>query len=178
MISRLLYTLGTWRDINLTCYTKSLQYPVKIHATIDFYDAHGPVLNNAFYLLFRYKERLYTKYIKSLGPRDTSKFLTGRNWTFLKDGLDDFRDGLPPPVEGGMVLQVNEKLCQANFGKLRMCYHISLRPSDTYMHQWTRPSLVQIYNGLSPGWCQAIIWTSDGMLLIGPLETNFSEFFI
>ena len=25
-------------------------------------------------------------------------------------------------------------------------------------------------NGLSPGWCQAIIWTSAGILLIGPKE--------
>ena len=30
-------------------------------------------------------------------------------------------------------------------------------------------------NGLSPGWRQAIIWTNDGKLLIGPLGTNFSE---
>ena len=30
-------------------------------------------------------------------------------------------------------------------------------------------------NGLSPGRRQAIIWTSDGILLIGPLGTNFSE---
>ena len=27
---------------------------------------------------------------------------------------------------------------------------------------------------LSPGWCQAIIWTNDGILLIWPLGTNFS----
>lgn len=47
-----------------------------------------------------YKERLRTKYIKSLKPTDTSKNLTGKDWTFLKDGLDDFRDGLPPAVEG------------------------------------------------------------------------------
>ena len=33
-------------------------------------------------------------------------------------------------------------------------------------------------NGLSPGRCQAIIWTSDGILLIGPLGTNFNEFLI
>ena len=33
-------------------------------------------------------------------------------------------------------------------------------------------------NGLSPGRRQAIIWTSAGMLLIGPLETNFSEILI
>ena len=33
-------------------------------------------------------------------------------------------------------------------------------------------------NGLSPGWRQAIIWTRAGILLIGPLETNFSEILI
>ena len=30
-------------------------------------------------------------------------------------------------------------------------------------------------NGLTPGRRQAIIWTNDGILLIGPLGTNFSE---
>ena len=34
------------------------------------------------------------------------------------------------------------------------------------------------YNGLSPGQRQAIIWTSAGILLIGPLETNSSEILI
>ena len=33
-------------------------------------------------------------------------------------------------------------------------------------------------NGLSPGRPQAIIWTNDGILLIGPLRTNFSEILI
>ena len=33
-------------------------------------------------------------------------------------------------------------------------------------------------NGLSPGRRQAIIWTNAGILLIWPLETNFSEIFI
>ena len=33
-------------------------------------------------------------------------------------------------------------------------------------------------NGLSPGRCQAIIWTNAGLLLIGPLGTNFSEILI
>ena len=30
-------------------------------------------------------------------------------------------------------------------------------------------------NGLSPGRRQTIIWTNDGLLLIGPLGTNFNE---
>ena len=33
-------------------------------------------------------------------------------------------------------------------------------------------------NGLSPGRRQAIIWTSAGILLIGPIGTNFSEILI
>ena len=33
-------------------------------------------------------------------------------------------------------------------------------------------------NGLSPGRRQAIIWTNPGILLIGPLETKFSEILI
>ena len=32
--------------------------------------------------------------------------------------------------------------------------------------------------GLSPGRRQAIIWTNAGILLIRPLETNFSEIWI
>ena len=45
----------------------------------------------------------------------------------------------------------------------------------THMRQQTNyPS----DNGLSPGLCQAIICTNAGILLIGPLGTNFSEIFI
>ena len=45
----------------------------------------------------------------------------------------------------------------------------SLRPSDAYRHS---------DNGLSPGRCQAIIWTNAGILLIGPLGANFGEILI
>ena len=33
-------------------------------------------------------------------------------------------------------------------------------------------------NGLSSGWRQAIIWTSSGVLIVGPLGTDFSEVLI
>ena len=36
-------------------------------------------------------------------------------------------------------------------------------------------TIIDSDNGLSPGRRQAIIWTDDGILLIGPLGTNFSE---
>ena len=36
-------------------------------------------------------------------------------------------------------------------------------------------TIISSDNGLSPGRRQAIIWTNAGILLIGPLRTNFSE---
>ncbi|XP_038055431.1 protein FAM47E-like [Patiria miniata] len=52
-----------------------------------------------------YKERLKTKFIKSKKPGDVSKTLSGGRWQFLLQGLDDFRDGLPPKVEDSIVVK-------------------------------------------------------------------------
>ena len=37
---------------------------------------------------------------------------------------------------------------------------------------------IDLDNGLVPGRCQAFIWTNAAILLIGLLETNFSEILI
>ena len=42
----------------------------------------------------------------------------------------------------------------------------------------SKPTIIGSDNGLSPDRRQAIIWTIAGILLIGPLGTNFSEIFI
>ena len=46
------------------------------------------------------------------------------------------------------------------------------RVRHTYVSKLT---IIGPNNGLSPGRRQAIIWTNDGIFLIGTLETNFSE---
>ena len=47
------------------------------------------------------------------------------------------------------------------------------------MHIWvSKLNIIGSDNGLAPGGCQAIIWTSAGILLIWPLRTNFSEMLI
>ena len=51
----------------------------------------------------------------------------------------------------------------------------SLRPSDVCVSKLT---ITDSKNGLSPGQCQAIIWTNAGILLIWPLGTNFREILI
>ena len=40
------------------------------------------------------------------------------------------------------------------------------------------PTIIGSDNGLSPGWCQVIIWTNAAISLIGPLGANFSEILI
>ena len=42
----------------------------------------------------------------------------------------------------------------------------------------SKPTIIGSDNGLTPGRCQAIIWTNAGILLIRPLGTNFSEILI
>ena len=52
-----------------------------------------------------------------------------------------------------------------------------------YLTHWGRvrhtcvgnPTIIDSDNGMSPGRRQAIIWTNAGILLIGPLGTNFNE---
>ena len=41
-----------------------------------------------------------------------------------------------------------------------------------------KQTIIGSYNGLLPGWRQAIIYTNAGILIIGPLGTNFSEILI
>ena len=56
--------------------------------------------------------------------------------------------------------------------------HINLlRQSDAYICV-SKQTIIGSYNGLSPGRRQAIIWTNAGILLIGPLGTNFREILI
>ena len=49
------------------------------------------------------------------------------------------------------------------------------RVTHTYI---SKVAIIGSDNGLSPGQRQAIIWTNAGILLIGALETNFSEILI
>ena len=51
-----------------------------------------------------------------------------------------------------------------------------LRPNDAYMHG--ELTIIVSDNGLLPGRHKAIIWTNTGILLVGPLRTNISEFLI
>ncbi|XP_064609752.1 protein FAM47E-like [Liolophura sinensis] len=109
-----------------------------------------------------YRERLRTKYIKSLKPTDTCKSLSGKTWTFLKDGLDDFRDGLPPPLDSGFLIErskgispnitgsngnltsVKQQAARGRYTKEQMCYS-----RCTPLQQQRRDHIDEIEYGLS-----------------------------
>ena len=63
------------------------------------------------------------------------------------------------------------------------CIRVVLDQYWTALTHWSRVTdicvskltIIGSYNGLLPGRHQAIIWTNAGILLIGPLGTNFSE---
>ena len=68
------------------------------------------------------------------------------------------------------------------YGRNKITLDLSLI-GKIYLTHWGRVTHVCVSklttigsdNGLSPGRRQAIIWTNAGILLIGPLGTNFSE---
>ena len=70
--------------------------------------------------------------------------------------------------------------------KAFICYAIMKNPLKILLTHWGRVThicvgnltIIGSDNGLSPGRRQAIIWTNAGILLIGPLRTNFSEIVI
>ena len=54
--------------------------------------------------ILRYKERLQAKYKRPTNSKDWKPKLSSSSWTFVKDGLDDFRDGRPPSLENEDIL--------------------------------------------------------------------------
>ena len=80
----------------------------------------------------------------------------------------------------------------SHFGLVCMCWNdplqgcLHLAPESNELTHWGRVTHICVSkltiigpdNGLSPDRRQAIIWTNAGILLIGPLGTNFSEILI
>ena len=77
-------------------------------------------------------------------------------------------------------------ICYGHMGQVRKmrlyCYLVllsSLTHWGRVMHICVvKLTIIDSDNGLSPERRQAIIWTNAGILLIGPLRTNFSEILI
>ena len=81
-------------------------------------------------------------------------------------------------IENGTWLK--EQLFFLNFSyttrcALRMSWY-SLNP--THLTHWGRVTHISSLKWVIIGWRQAIIWTNAGILLNGPLGTNFSEILI
>lgn len=76
-----------------------------------------------------YKERLDSKYAQHF--TDTS------SWTFLKNGMDDYRDGNPPKLDSSIVSKKNKEIkpilaCSDLYNRKKLCQRINkkLDPYD------------------------------------------------
>ena len=74
------------------------------------------------------------------------------------------------------IFPVNSKTT-SQISTLLTCMHLTHWGRVTHICV-SRLTIIGSDNGLSPNRRQAVIWTSDTILLIGPLRTNFSEIFI
>ncbi|KAG2465875.1 FA47E protein, partial [Polypterus senegalus] len=108
-----------------------------------------------------YKERLQTKYLKEKNKNQLHGPLNSHQWRFLKNGLDDFRDGYPSPAACGIFTQ-NEKGCapvvlgatgsvkpteqtsKKRFNKEQICYS-KVTPLQQMRHEY----IAQIEYGLT-----------------------------
>eukprot|EP00794_Sanderia_malayensis_P007344 gene7344-8164_t len=63
-----------------------------------------------------YRERLQNKYSKTVNKKDWKPKLNSSSWTFIKDGLDDFRDGKPPELDSDIVMKSSKGLEPNLFG--------------------------------------------------------------
>ena len=87
--------------------------------------------------------------------------------------------------EGNFTRDTQQSIAEISLKITYLKFHVNLRGAKELTH-WGRVTHVCISkltiigsdNGLSPDWCQAIIWTNAGILLIGSLGTNFSEILI
>ena len=83
-------------------------------------------------------------------------------------------------------IDMSSKSIKINVYQIMISNNIYNIYSHVYLTHWGRVTHICVSkqksigldNGLSPGRHQAIIWTNAGILLIGPLGTNFSEILI
>ena len=71
------------------------------------------------------------------------------------------------------MVQFNLEGIYTNIIFIRNISFNSLRPSDAYIYV-SKLTIIGSDNGLLPGWCQAIILTNDGILLIWTVDKKIS----
>ena len=84
---------------------------------------------------------------------------------------------------GTNLSDIQIKMQQFSFKKMDLKLFAKWQPFCLCLTHWSRVTHMCVSklntigsdNGLSPGRCQAIIWTNAGILWIGPLGTNFNE---
>ena len=112
---------------------------------------------------------------------DGTKPLQNQCWLIIWWGINIYLRAISQEMSEISILDMSLKITS-----LRLQLHSSARDQwATITHGGrvthiciSKLTIIGSDNGLSSGWCQAIIWTNAGILLIQPLGTNFSEILI
>ena len=142
-------------------------------------------------------EKIQAYYQIYYGSSSGINWLPGRVFSGIEPGFSPWRQWLPWQPRTIKYDQVyTHKVCSVKLRDpfLYLCKQCLEIPRKYEKESYTMNSLTHwgrvthIYigkltiigsdNGLSPGRRQAIIWNNVGLLLIDPLETNFSEILI
>ena len=105
-------------------------------------------------------------------------------WSTLADWWSNLTLGRCLSVQRQVTTSIRVIWCLVCFGYPTLGW--LCKPRSEFLAHWGRVTHICVSklniigsdNGLSPDRRQAIIWTNAGLLLIGPLGTNFSEIFI
>ena len=95
-------------------------------------------------------------------------------WLYFRVCIFGFCMSFPFTEDGAVALSPSMAMTASVL--CRRLSSNSLRPNDAYMRR--KNDQIISDNGLVPEQRQAIFWTNTGILLIGPLGTNFSEILI
>ena len=95
-------------------------------------------------------------------------------------------NNLRPNLIWNVLSQTFPRIFRNFYLQMKRHNHTGFGGVNVNLTHWGRVShicvskltIIGLDNGLSPGRRQAIIWTNAGLLLIRPLESNFSEILI
>ena len=143
--------------LNGLCGLYGPRYPLSSKRPINLISLSISLPNYFVVAPVIYKEPWYNKQfgLRKLGSRSWWCIWNFHHWLHLK--LSFWQLPMLP------VMKISSKL--THWGRVT---HICV----------SRLTIIGSDNGLSPDRRQAIIWTNAGLLLIGPLGTNFSEILI
>ena len=97
-------------------------------------------------------------------------------WLYFRDCIFGFCMSFPSTEDGAVALSPSMAMTVSQCSLLQVI--VQLIEAKWRIYASEKMTMISSDNGLAPEHRQTIFWTNTGILLIGPLGTNFSEILI